>query len=72
MTMGSTEGLPNHARLCQAGAEHFQQRAEFLPLRSCGLGPFLFRRWRPIEFPTLRQRSALPGYLKLQRACQIG
>jgi hypothetical protein len=35
---------PVHAFLdftysCQAGAEHFQQCAEFLPLRNCGLGP---------------------------------
>ena len=25
--------------LCQASARHFQQRAEFLLLRNCGLGP---------------------------------
>src|SRR5215510_1169972 len=28
-----------HACSCQASAEHFQQCAEFLPLRDCGLGP---------------------------------
>ena len=27
-------------RSCQAGAEHFQQCAEFLPLRNRGLGAF--------------------------------
>jgi hypothetical protein len=37
MTMGSTEGCPNHTRLCQASPEHFQQCAEFPLLRNRGL-----------------------------------
>jgi hypothetical protein len=39
MTMGTTEGLPNHAKLCHASAEHFEQCAEFSLLRYRGLGP---------------------------------
>ena len=41
MASGSTAMLRRAARdcLCQASAEHFQQCAEFLPLRNRGLGP---------------------------------
>jgi hypothetical protein len=36
---GRRRGCPNHARLCQANAEHCQQCTEFLLLRNHGLGP---------------------------------
>ena len=41
MASGSTAMLRRAAQdcLCQASAEHFQQCAEFLPLRNRGLGP---------------------------------
>ena len=41
MASGSTAMLRGAAQdcLCQASAEHFQQCAEFLPLRNRGLGP---------------------------------
>ena len=41
MVSGSTAMLRRAAQdcLCQASAEHFQQCAEFLPLRNRGLGP---------------------------------
>jgi hypothetical protein len=41
MASGSTAMLRRAAQdsLCQASAEQFQQRAEFLPLRNRGLGP---------------------------------
>ena len=41
MASGSTAMLRRAAQPCsrQAGAEHFQQCAEFLPLSNRGLGP---------------------------------
>ena len=41
MASGSTAMLRGAAQdcLCQASAEHFQQCAEFLPLRNRGIGP---------------------------------
>jgi hypothetical protein len=56
MTMGSTEGCPNHARLCQASPEHFPAIAAFVlsmwycPFRQAG-GPPL-----PLVPPCNRQR----------------
>ena len=40
MTMGVDGGAAqNHAKLCQASAEHFEQCAEFALFRNRGLGP---------------------------------
>ena len=67
MASGSTAMLRRAAQdcLCQASAEHFQQRAEFRPLRNRSLGPlavtvlaiaFAGRPPLPVAPPCNRQR----------------
>jgi hypothetical protein len=73
MASGSTAMLRRAAQNCsrQASAEHFQQCAEFLLLRDCGLGPFAVAVL-PIRLPA--SWSILCRLKKLQqilpRTCQ--
>jgi hypothetical protein len=68
------EGCTNHALFdftcsCHASPEHFQQCAEFLPLRNRGLGPLavtvltisLARRAAATACATARVATGIPG-----------
>jgi len=54
---GRRRGCPNHARLCQASAEHLEECAEFWLLRNRGLRALAVTE---LPIPLARRAAATP------------